>query len=117
MTASYPPRLDYCDVENRQGILILRMRNESSQQIEAHWWTAITDHCAGPFQGLWIDLFHCPMVSSSFIAGSLQLLEHYRNDKLSKIILLNVSDRVVRLVDIMNLKEFFVVRQHDTPQA
>lgn len=116
MASSPLPHLGYCDVETRQGLLFLRMRKEASQQVEANWWVPIIDYCQGPFQGLWIDLFHCPVVSSSFVAGALQLLEHYRNEQLQRIILLNVSDRVVRLVDIMNLQDFFVVRQHDSPQ-
>lgn len=115
MNTSPFPRLDFCDIEVRQDILILRARKDMMSKIQEQWWNQISRLCPGPYHAFWIDLFHCQVASSSFIAGALQLLDHYRNDSLQNIILLNVSDRIVRLIDIMNLQQFFVVRQHQSP--
>ncbi|TVR15182.1 MAG: hypothetical protein EA401_03215 [Planctomycetota bacterium] len=101
------------DVENRQGILVIRLRKERAECMENNWWTEITRRFQGPFQGLWIDCFHAPHVSSSFIAGALQLHDHYRNDVLKQIILINCNDRIARLVEMMNLSSFFIVRGRD----
>lgn len=113
MPDSTRPPLLFGDLEVRQGILILRLRDKSSHALAPNWWTEVTERCAGPLQGLWIDLIHCSIVSSSFIAGALQLLEHYRNQQLTRAHLINASDRIVRLVEIMNLGDYFVISQQD----
>lgn len=113
MTPPGHPPLNYCEIEDRHGVLVIRMRNQGSYSLEANWWTEILTRCPGPYQGLWIDLFGCSVVSSSFFAGALQLIDHYRNDQLTTISLLNASDRIVRLIDIMNLSGYFTVRPLD----
>jgi anti-anti-sigma regulatory factor len=70
-----------------------------------HW-------CEGPYEALIVDLIHLDMITSQVVASMLQLLERYRTDSLSTLTLINVSDRVIRLLEMMNLRKLFVIRQH-----
>jgi anti-anti-sigma regulatory factor len=105
--------LQAVDVEQRQGALLITLRKGFDANGNHEGWArSIVRACVGPYTSIQMDLRHLPQVSSTFFAGALQVLEAYACDGLRAVILLNVSDRIARTIDMLNLRDRFVVRQH-----
>jgi len=106
------------DVEHRGQQLVITPHSDFDRAARnSDWAHQIIRSCPGPVSGITIDLQHVSMVSSSFFAGALTLLEHYRHDDFQHIVLWRVGDRIVRTVDMMHMRNAFIVRQPDTPEA
>lgn len=73
------------------------------------WADDIIRACHGPFARIEVDLAHRPMISSTFFAGALRLLDHYRDARLQRIVLRHVSTRIARTVEMMNMQDAFQV--------
>lgn len=71
------------------------------------WSTDIIRSCVGPFRRIDVDLGHRPMISSTFFAGALRILDHYRGQELQRIELRRVSTRIARTIDMMNMGDVF----------
>jgi anti-anti-sigma regulatory factor len=100
------------DVEIQDGRLLLtpgRDFDENAQHVD--WAQQIIRSSPGPFSAVIIDLGNRPMISSTFFAGMLQLIDHYQSDTLQRLELHGVSSRIVRTIEMMNMSDAFSIQR------
>ena len=110
-TSVNPHTIRPVQVEVRGQKLVIVPDRDFDRDAKNHdWSTDIIRSCAGPVTGIEVDLAHRPMISSTFFAGALRLLDHYRAQGLQRIVLRGASTRIARTVDMMNMGDVFELR-------
>lgn len=106
--------LTCCDVEvvGRNALRLTMRDDQDLSHLPTGWAKSVLRACPGDWHQVQIDLRSVPVVSSTFVAGALEMRESLPS--VEHVILLNVSDRVVRLLEIMNLRGHFVIHQQTT---
>ena len=97
------------DTNVTNDMLVIRMLGISQECLELRndWHLFALNGRKGPFQRIQIDLISYPVVNSAFIAGAIELRNHFFMDPSQKIELLNSNERIKILIKIMNLFSFF----------
>ncbi len=97
-------------VEVRHRDLLITPDRDFDRDTQHHDWSCdIIRACTGPFDHIEVDLGHRAMISSTFFAGALRILDHYRHPELQRITLRRVSTRIVRTLEMMNMHESFTI--------
>lgn len=112
-TSSYNPHaIRPVLVEVRGEELLLVPDRDFDRDAKHHDWSnEIIRSCPGPVGRIEVDLSHHPMISSTFFAGALRLLDHYRARGGAQLITLRgASSRIVRTVEMMNMTDVFELR-------
>jgi anti-anti-sigma regulatory factor len=97
-------------VEVRSHELRITPDRDFDRDTQHHDWSRdIIRACTGPFERIEVDLGYRPMISSTFFAGALRILDHYRHEGLQRITLRRVSTRIARTIEMMNMRETFTI--------
>lgn len=110
--APNPTHFSPVDVELREGYLYITPRRDfDKSEHNTRWAASIIEYARPPLKAIYIDLRNVMMISSNFFAGALQILDRFRNEDVNSVVLYNASDRIIRTIDMMNMRDVFVIKQ------
>jgi len=99
------------DAEIRADELHITLRHAFSDLPDANQWaTMISRNCIGHFTTVRIDVGHLPSLTSTVIAGLVHLRDRFQQQGVERIVLVGVSDRIHRTLQMMKLDLFFEIR-------
>ena len=78
----------------------------------AAWAKRLIEAAPGPFRAIEIDVHHFITVSSTIIAGLVQISDHYSNKNEEGLRVVGASKRTKSVIQMMQLDRFFEYQDH-----
>ena len=92
------------------GVLTITIRKEFDfGNLHQDWAIFIINAHAGPFTRVDIDLSHVGLLSSTFFAGAIHLMNHYGSKQGAEVVLSKPDHRVLRNLKIMRMDGLFTI--------
>ncbi len=91
------------------SLMIVIRKEFDFSNLHQDWAASIRAAHPGPFAEVRVDLSRTGLVSSTFLAGMLQLQQHYQGLGPVRMILEQPDPRVVRTLGMMHLDQLFIV--------
>mgnify|MGYP000311001919 CR=1 FL=1 len=91
------------------SLMIVIRKEFDFSNLQQDWAASIRTLHPGPFTEVRVDLSRTGLVSSTFLAGVLQLQQHYQSLGSALMILDRPDLRVVRTLGMMHLDQLFTV--------
>jgi len=92
------------------GVLTITIRKEFDfGNLHQDWAIFIINAHAGPFTKVEIDLSHVGLLSSTFFAGAIHLMNHFSAKQGAEVVLSKPDHRVLRNLKIMRMDGLFTI--------
>ncbi len=96
------------------GILTITLSKDAGDLLQSTEWSrAIADSVVARFHTLMVDISRMPVLSSTTIAGLLHLQDTYRQRGTNRVVILGVTDRTRRTLEMMNIISLFECQSFD----
>lgn len=94
-------------LEAEGGLVVTLQRGFETNRAVEGWATHLLRACTGPYRAVWIDLGLTPTLSSTLIAGLIQVADHLGPKTSEGVILVQASQRALLTLRMMQVEALF----------